>query len=96
MDVGGGSGSGFVNLTFQVQRGCELTCGAQAGSGSSSRLRGSVAVLLPPFAAGGAGGADVHLADFKEGHHERLLLQRAVTPYKPRLLTADAPPWSKR
>lgn len=77
-------------------RSCALTCRAEP-SGSVLRLRGPVAVLLPTLtAAGGAGGADVHFADFEERHHERLLLQRAVAAGEPRLLGADAPPCFRR
>lgn len=59
-------------------------------SGSLLRLRGSIAVLLAAFSTGRPGGADVHFTDFKEGHHERLLLQCTVSSYEPRLLRADA------
>lgn len=45
---------------------------------------------LAPSPTSGADGADVHFTDFKEGHHERLLIQCTVASYEPRLLGADA------
>lgn len=72
-----------------------LTCWAQA-SGSLLWLCGSVAVLLATFPTSGAGGANMHFTDFEERHHERLLLQRSVTSYEPRLLGVDALPCFKR
>lgn len=67
------------------------TCWAWAPGASFLGLCGAVAVLVAVL-VGGAGGADVHLADFEEGHHEGLLLQRSVTPNQPCLLGANAPP----
>lgn len=68
-----------------------LTCLARP-SGCLLRLCGAVAILVPPFPAGGAGRADVDLADLKERHHERLLLQRAVSSHESRVFTADGLP----
>lgn len=61
-------------------------------SGSLLWLRGSVAVLLATLSTSGAGGANVHLANFEKGDHERLLLQRTVSSYEPRFLGADGQP----
>lgn len=72
-----------------VQADGRLTCWTRA-PGSLLWLRGPVTILLPALAAGRAGGADVHFADFEESHHKRLLLQWTVAAYKPHLLKADA------
>ena len=66
-----------------------LTCEAEP-SGSVLWLRGPVTLLLATFAAGGAGGADVHFTDFEERHHERLLLHGTIASYEPRLFRSDA------
>lgn len=64
--------------------------------GSVSLRCGSVAALLPPLPAGGAWGADVHIANFEERHHERLLLQRSVAADEACFFGADAQPWTRR
>lgn len=75
--------------SVKVQRSCRLTCWARP-SRSLWRLCGSIAVRLAPSPTSGADGADVHFTDFKEGHHERLLIQCTVTSDEPCLLGADA------
>lgn len=59
-------------------------------------LRRPVAVLLATLSARGTGGADVHVANFEERHHERLLLQRSTAAYEACFLRADAQPWFRR
>ena len=70
-------GHSVVVVGQQCGCGCGcLTCRA-GSSGALLGLGGAVVVLLP-VSFGGAGGADVDLADLEERHHEGLLLQRTA------------------
>lgn len=67
--------------------------------GNVLSLGGAVPALLPAPAGGWPRGAQVNLAHFEEGHHERLLVIRAISPYQPcfsRVYTETFKPNRKR
>lgn len=64
------------------QSGCfMITCDSRH-PGNILSLGGAVSTLLPASACCWPSGPDVDFTHFEEGHHERLLVIRAISPYK--------------